>query len=172
MDTVILTDEHGTEMGTMEKRLAHEGNGTLHKAFSIFIFRNNREELLLQKRSEQKMLFGGYWANTCCSHPRNGEELIQVAMERLQEECGFTSPLHVIGSFIYHAADPRGHGAENEYDTVLVGEVEDIVLAPNPEEIAEMKWMSVAELQKDLEQHPELYAPWLQSALALIPLAS
>ena len=42
--------------------------GTLHRAFSVFLFdKDNR--LLLQQRSEEKITFPSFWANTCCSHP-------------------------------------------------------------------------------------------------------
>ena len=38
----------------------------LHRAFSLFVF-NNRDELLLQQRSDTKITFPSLW--TCCSHP-------------------------------------------------------------------------------------------------------
>lgn len=54
--------------------LINKENGTLlcHRAFSVFLF-NSENKLLLQKRSNEKITFPGYWANTCCSHPLNIE---------------------------------------------------------------------------------------------------
>lgn len=47
----------------------------LHRAFSVFLF-NSEGKLLLQKRSDTKITFPGYWTNTCCSHPLyNDDEL-------------------------------------------------------------------------------------------------
>jgi isopentenyl-diphosphate delta-isomerase type 1 len=37
-------------------------------SFSVFLF-NSQNELLLQKRSPQKVTFPGCITNTCCSHP-------------------------------------------------------------------------------------------------------
>ncbi len=170
MDSLIKTNENGEDLGTVEKIAAHTGNGTLHKAFSVFIFRKNRTEMLIQKRSEQKMLFGGYWANTCCSHPRSGEDMVEAAEKRLKEECGFTCPLSITGTFTYKAADPRGTGIEHEFDTVLIGEVDEVTINPDPEEIAELRWITLADLHSDLKAHPEKYAPWFPLALDLIPL--
>lgn len=171
MEYLIQTNEAGEDVGTVEKIAAHTGEGTLHKAFSVFIFRKNRTEMLIQKRADSKMLFGGYWANTCCSHPRVGEDLVEAAEKRLQEECGFRCPLSIVDSFIYKAPEPRGTGVEHEYDTVLIGEVEgDIALQPDPNEIAELQWMPLAEVKKDLIKDPEKYAPWFPLALDLIPL--
>lgn len=39
-----------------------------HWAFSVFLF-NSKLELLLQKRSKDKITFPNLWTNTCCSHP-------------------------------------------------------------------------------------------------------
>lgn len=39
-----------------------------HRAFSIFFF-NEKNQLLMQKRSVEKKTFPLCWTNTCCSHP-------------------------------------------------------------------------------------------------------
>lgn len=166
MATVILCDSNGQPTGEMDKLQAHQDDGHLHLAFSIFIFRNNRSELLLQKRAASKPLFGGLWANTCCSHPQGGD-LVKEAEQRLQEECGFTYQLTVGESFVYQAKDPAESSSEYEYDTVLVADVDDIDFQPNPAEVAEMKWLSVARIKEDTIVHHEAYAPWLPLALPL-----
>ena len=68
------------EIGARSKSECHEGRGTLHRAFSIFVF-NDANELLLQQRSAGKPLWPNYWSNTCCSHPRVGETM-EVAVAR------------------------------------------------------------------------------------------
>lgn len=169
MKTVVLTDENGQNLGLCEIIDAHTNGGKLHKAFSIFVWNTGRTKLLIQRRAASKMLFGGLWANTCCSHPREEKSLEEEAMQRLQEECGFTCPLSVANSFVYKADDPSGSGTEYEYDTVLEGEVdESIILNPNPEEVAELKWIDLGELALTMEQNPDSFAPWFYDALDLI----
>jgi isopentenyl-diphosphate delta-isomerase len=34
----VLVDEHDNDLGTMEKMAAHVDGGTLHRAFSVFLF--------------------------------------------------------------------------------------------------------------------------------------
>jgi len=168
---VILTDEHGNTVGREEIVAAHKGKGKLHKAFSGFVFQDNRSKLLIQKRSKDKTLFPLLWANTCCSHPREGENIVLAGERRLQEECGFTCPLQVHSSFVYRAIDPEGKGVEHEYDTILIGDVEGEVAFltdPNPHEVEEIKCINVAELQEDMRQSPEKYAPWFPIALKRI----
>jgi isopentenyl-diphosphate delta-isomerase len=169
MKHVVLCDEHGNSSGTMEIVAAHQGEGTLHRAFSVFVFRNGGSELLLQQRSAAKPLFPLLWANTCCSHPQQDEGIAESAEKRLQEEMGFTCPLKEIASFVYQARDPSGKGAEHEYDTVLMGMApDDVAIEPDPAEVADWRWVNLEELQIELDETPELFAPWFPEAVSLI----
>ena len=44
---------------------------------------------------------------------------------------------------------------------VFTGVYEDSV-KPNPEEVAEYKWIDIQELEKDLQENPKLYTPWFK----------
>jgi isopentenyl-diphosphate delta-isomerase len=125
--------------------------------------------VLLQQRSRHKKLFALRWANACCSHPSPAEgHLHEAAERRLREELGFSVPLREAGSFVYRAKDPDGDLSEYEHDTVLVGAADDDVsLAPDPAEIADWRWISVAGLQRDLCENGDRYAPWLADALRI-----
>lgn len=169
MREVILTDETGADLGTMEIVAAHSGEGKMHKAFSIFIFTPDGKKLFIQKRSEKKMLWPLKWANSCCSHPRREQETVERAQERLMEECGFTCPLSVCGTFSYRKEDPDGRGTEHEFDTLLIGTAEETTdVNPNPDEVADYKWIELDELERDFKDHPEIYAYWFPHALAVV----
>lgn len=169
MNMVILTNEQGETLDTADKLEAHKNGGKLHKAFSVFVFTPDYKKVLIQKRSNKKLLFAGIWANTCCSHPKEEKPIEQEAQERLMEECGFSCPLKVITSFTYKADDPQGNGTEWEYDTVLIGEADESTpLDPDPEEIAELKWIEIDTLRDDMKKNPGAYAPWLHKAVPLI----
>ncbi|MDP7477119.1 MAG: isopentenyl-diphosphate Delta-isomerase [Candidatus Peribacteraceae bacterium] len=169
MKSVILTNEQGESLGKSEIIEAHVDGGKLHKAFSVFIFTPDRKKILLQRRASGKMLFPGFWANTCCSHPKEKFPIEIEASDRLMEECGFRAGLTVVDSFIYKADDPEGRGTEYEYDTVLTGEVEESTeLDPDPNEIMDMKWIEVDELKLDMSENPEDYAPWFGEGLEMI----
>ncbi len=169
MKSVILTNESGENLGTKEIIAAHTDGGALHQAFSILVFNPDHTQILIQKRAAMKMLFAGYWANTCCSHPMGKASIEEEAQQRLMEECGFTCPLAVHSSFVYKADDPRGNGTEYEYDTILVGEVaEDIEMNPDPSEIEEIKWVTLDELQNDMKENAEVYAPWFHRVMEIL----
>lgn len=168
---VVLVDEQDQAIGTAEKLEAHEKN-LLHRAFSIFIFRNHPDTqqplLLLQQRALSKYHSPGLWTNTCCSHPRPNESILDAATRRLQEEFGFQAPLKNIGRFHYNAHFPNGL-AENEIDHVLIGSIgPETIIAPNPEEIHAYRWISLEDLQKELAAEPARFTPWLKQAVELI----
>lgn len=160
-DYVILVDEHDHEVGFMEKMRAH-CEGKLHRAFSIFIF-NDRDELLLQQRALTKYHSAGLWANTCCSHPRPNESVKDAANRRLFEEMGMACDLIIKTSFIYKTPFQNGL-TEHELDYVLIGN-SNLNPVINKEEVENYKWLSVSEIKKDIECHPEIYTSWFKIAI-------
>ena len=75
-EQLILVDSDDNEIGYSSKSDCHKGLGILHRAFSVFLF-DSSGELLLQKRSAKKELWGQYWSNSCCSHPADNCVFIQ-----------------------------------------------------------------------------------------------
>lgn len=159
---VILVNEQDAETGVMEKMQAHR-EGLLHRAFSVLIY-NHKHELLLQRRAAGKYHSPGLWTNTCCSHPRPGEEIREAARRRLMEEMGIGTPLKVTGSFIYRHTFDNGL-TEYEYDHVLEG-ISDTDPVMNPEEADDFRWISVEDLIDAVDTNPELYTYWLQQLIA------
>lgn len=165
---VVLVDENDQEIGTAEKLSAHEKN-LRHRAFSIFIFRQNNElELLLQQRALGKYHSPGLWTNTCCSHPRSGEEVIAAGSRRLKEEMGITAELKDLGWFHYIAHFPNGL-TENEIDHVLIGMIStNTKINPDPNEANAYRWITLPDLERELADKPEQFTPWLSKALAVV----
>ena len=89
-EMIILVDENDTAIGTVGKTEAHL-QGLLHRAISVFIF-NEKGELLLQKRSDNKYHSANLWTNTCCSHPSPGETTLNAAARRLDQEMKIVTP--------------------------------------------------------------------------------
>lgn len=98
-EILILVNEEDNIIGTEEKLKAHI-DGLLHRAFSVMIF-NNKGQLLIQKRAKNKYHSAGLWANSCCGHPRLGEDNTEAAQRRLQEELGFSCDLVKISELKY-----------------------------------------------------------------------
>lgn len=161
MDKLILVDEKDRKVGVEDKLQAHK-TGALHRAFSVYIF-NSENELLVQKRADGKYHNPGMWSNTCCSHPKPGEDVEEAAKRRLDEEMGFKTDLEKLDEFIYSADFDNGL-MENEYLHVYRGEYEGEV-QPYPLEVSDYKWMSLDALEKDINENPEDYTYWFRYTL-------
>jgi isopentenyl-diphosphate delta-isomerase len=158
-EELVLVDADDRVRGYASKAACHDGQGDLHRAFSLFVF-NAEGELLLQQRSAGKRLWPGYWANSCCSHPRRGESLDEATQRRLLQELGMRCALRYLFKFEYHA-DYRGLGAEHELCSVYVGQTAAPVQA-NRSEVAAWRFVSPAALDAEMAAHPERFTPWLK----------
>lgn len=143
----------------MEKISAHRDGGSLHRAISVLLF-DSEGRILIQKRAADKYHFGGYWANTCCSHPAPGEAPLEAALRTLQREMGMGAELDQVGEFVYRATDAESGLTEWEYDHVFFGKSQ-AAPAPNPNEVSEIAWLTPSELQKLIDEKREEVSPWL-----------
>lgn len=160
-EQIILVDEHDNPIGQGEKLEVHK-KGLLHRAFSIFVF-NDKRELLLQRRAKVKYHSGGLWSNTCCGHPRPGEPTKAAAERRLNEEFGFSCDLKEIGTLTYQTPFENGL-SEHEFLYVFTGIFEGLP-QPNPQEMDEFRWTTLAEVKKDAELNPDSYTYWFKVML-------
>ena len=163
-DQLVLVDEQDRPVGTCEKMEAHQ-KGLLHRAFSVFLF-DRAGRMLLQQRALHKYHSGGLWTNACCSHPFPGEEVLAAATRRLQEEMGLTAPVTKPFDFIYRAELDNGL-TENEFDHVFVGIYEGDV-TPNPQEVMDYCYLSLPEIEKQLDVRSERYTVWFKMAFPRI----
>jgi isopentenyl-diphosphate delta-isomerase len=161
---IISVDKDDKEIEPIEKMEAHT-KGILHRAFSIFVF-NSNNQLLLQKRHSTKYHSAGLWTNTCCSHPRYGEELEAAIYRRLKEEMGFTCELKEIFSFSYKV-EFQNNLIENEFDHVFIGTFDGEVV-PDENEVEAYKWVDISEVKADLLKNPDSYTFWFKSLLSRV----
>jgi len=158
-EQLILVDAADREIGHDSKAACHDGHGILHRAFSLFVF-NEGGELLLQQRSRSKRLWPGYWSNSCCSHPRHGEDMAQATQRRLQQEMGMRCALRFLFKFEYQA-DYGGFGAEHELCWVFVGRTGMPVRA-NATEVEAWRFVPPEQLDAEIATHPGRFTPWLK----------
>lgn len=157
-DQVILVDDRDRAIGAAPKLAAHR-EGLLHRAVSVQL-RDHTGRLLLQKRHIGKYHSGGLWSNTCCSHPRPGEDTAAAAQRRLLEEMGIACPLIPLFTTSYRAVVDNGM-IENEvvhcFGGRYAGEVR-----PDPREAEDHGWMNREDLRQDVRETPEKYSAWFR----------
>ncbi len=178
-EALILVDEQDRPLGRASKVKAHRHAGAYHRAFSVMLF-DEQDRLLLQRRADDKITFPGIWANTCCSHPldvpeerdeTDGIGVRRAAVRKLEQELGIKAvgvdDLTYVGRFRYQARQDETW-IEREVDHLLVGRVNNLTVNPNPNEVAEVRWVSRDELEAMLiEEDPEHpVAPWFRCIAA------
>ena len=131
--------------------LGHDGEGGL--------------ELLLAQRAAGKYHSAGLWANSCCSHPRADEELMDAARRRVREELGCeVAGLREVAAFVYRAPFAGGI-CEHEYDHVLIGHASGEI-SPDPSEASAVQWVGANQLAVELTEAPERFAAWAPMVLS------
>lgn len=158
-DMLILVDPMDQALGVLNKHACHSGEGVLHRAFSAFVF-DPEGNLLLQKRSQQKRLWPGYWSNSCCSHPIAGEKLHAAVTRRVEEELGLRVTPKFLYKFIYHASYGEV-GSEHELCHVFLAESAQQPMV-NCNEVADWRWVSAQALSREMQESPDAFTPWLK----------
>ena len=164
-ELVVIVDSSDTGVGVLGKIEAHR-RGTLHRAFSVLVS-DSDGRLLLQKRALSKYHSGGLWTNTCCGHPRPGEQVSAAAARRLMEEMGIDCKLTPLFCTSYRAAVSNGL-VENEFVHVFGGWFDGV---PKPDlcEVEEWRWEGLAAITVDIAQHPECYSVWFRRYVTEFP---
>ena len=158
-ERLIVVNENDDVIDFLPRSQCHAGEGILHRAFSIHIF-NDRNQILLQQRSEHKQLWPFHWSNSCCSHPRVGETTVDAAQRRLREELGISVPLQYLYNFIYQARFVD-EGSENELCSVYIGRSNGPVII-DESEIATWRFIDIRNLESELNDHPGRFTPWFK----------
>lgn len=158
-EPLVLVNDDDETLGTLAKSACHDGDGILHRAFSLFVF-NANGETLLQRRHASKRLWPGYWANSCCSHPRHGEDMAAAVERRAWDELGLRVQPEFLFKFQYRASF-ENLGTEFELCWVFVSR-EGGQPRVNTAEVAEWRWVKPDDLDREIDNAPEVFTPWLK----------
>eukprot|EP01080_Neovahlkampfia_damariscottae_P004122 gene4122-7408_t len=176
----ILVDEQDKIIGKETKKFCHLNENlknNLHRAFSVFLF-NEKNELLLQQRSEKKITFPLYWTNTCCSHPIYNEEIETKGIEgakyaarrKLEHELGiprnhFQNENFEFLTKILYQSKYNDKWGEYELDYIFIVKLSnenDFKLQVCPEEVKAVEFVNKTKLKEILKNESLLKTPWFR----------
>ena len=168
VESVVLLDEEGRAIGTVDKRAVHHRTTPLHLAFSCYLF-DDAGSVLVTRRALHKPTFPGEWTNSCCGHPAPGEPIEDAVRRRVRQELGVeVEGLRLLlPRFRYRAVMPDGT-VENEMCPVFVGTTSTPVDA-DPGEVASAVWEPWAGFRSAVLDGSREISPWCRDQVALLP---
>lgn len=147
-----------------DKIEAHR-RGLRHRAVSVFLIRAG--EVLIQRRAMGKYHTPGLWANSCCTHPHWGETGADCAVRRLRQELGVSGVLPMPAEELEYRADVGGGMVEHEVVEIFTAVApEGLGLLPDPAEVMEVRWVTLAALEAEIAAEPARFTPWLRIYLS------
>lgn len=170
-DRVVLVDARGRPCGTADREAVHSRTTPRHLAFSCWVV-DPTGRILLTRRSLAKRSWAGVWTNSCCGHPRPGEELERAVRRRVAEELGIelVELRCVLPDFAYRAVDVSGV-VENELCPVFVGTTAGTDVTPDHDEVAEWTWQPPDRVRAAMAAAPYAFSPWSQLQLPQFEVA-
>lgn len=155
-----VLDDNFEETGMTRERTAVHETGTCHKTSHVWVYRKKTSgfDVLLQKRSENKDSFPGYYDISSAGHIRAGDEYLESALRELEEElgiCARSNELKMVG--VHNGmSEMEFYGRKfinNEHSMVYVYDGTDIDISSlklQKEEVESVKWIDYEVGKKSL----------------------
>lgn len=155
MEYIDVLDENGNLTGKTKLKDEAHRDGIWHGASHVWIV-NPEGQLLVQKRSVNKISHPNKWDISAAGHIEAGEKPIDAAIRETEEELGlkFTpDALEHLFDYKQQCVLNNGTFINNEYDSVYLVEIDVNLekLKLQEEEISKIKLISQNELKEVLE---------------------
>lgn len=148
-DLLPVVDGNDVVVGSAPRAEVH-ARRLLHRAVHIVIV-NERDEVLLQKRSAAKDLFPGWWDISVGGHVDAGEDYADAVVRELREEMGISAPVREVA--IMSPSETTGWEFQRIYECRYDGD-----LAPSSDEIDELRWARLDQIRSEMQPNPDI--PW------------
>ena len=156
MESIDIVNPDGSSTGKAKPRKQIHIDGDWHRTVHVWIM-NNNEEMLLQRRAQDKDSHPGMWDVSCAGHICTGDTSRQTAVKELSEELG----LDVVADrlrylFTYPSFFILKNGAYIDRELIdvymLIRDILPQEMKLQPEEVAAVKFMSLEKLRAKIEQ--------------------
>ena len=166
MELFDIIDENGNPTGKIVERSIAHAEGIPHRTAHIWIIRrrNEKTEILLQKRSRNKDSFPGKFDTSSAGHIQAGDEPLESALRELGEELGIkaeASDLDFAGTFRIQY-EKEFHGRmfrDNEVAFVFVyqKQVDIADLTIQKEELDGVCWFDLEDTYEACKNHDQKF---------------
>ena len=137
-----LVDADNTVIGTVARSRVHGEPALRHRAVHVLVY-DDRDRLLLQKRSSAKQIQPGKWDTSVGGHLAAGESYLAAAVREAAEELGLAidaAALAPVHEYVWRSAVETEHVASYRIENGGP-------FRPHPEEVDEVRFWSPEELR-------------------------
>jgi isopentenyl-diphosphate Delta-isomerase len=149
---VIVVDEHDHQIGLA--MLAEVwSQGLYHRTVRIMA-EDSQGRVLLQKRSDNMVIFPGCWDNSAAGHVDEGMTYHDAALQEVAEELGVSCEgLAEMGHYL--SRDVYQGKIMNQFSKVYRLRFTGIPNTDDEHEVADFAWVTVEDAKKMAREHPE-----------------
>lgn len=174
MEKIDVLNENGEKTGEVVSREEVHRLGLWHRCVHIWIV-NSKKEILLQKRSAQKIMSPNKWTTATSGHLSAGDSSTQGAIRELSEEIG----LHAKEEELQYLFTVK-ENTVNDAKHVLDHEIIDVYLMKKDlaieelklqeEEVSEVKWFSYDAFQEMVLEENENLVPHREMQMKILEI--
>ena len=173
MEYIDVVDKDTWENTGISKPISEiHKNGDWHNTIHAWLI-NSKNEILIQRRSRDKVNFPNCWDVTVGGHISSGENTINGAIREIKEEVGVDvapDELEMIGKTSHEVVLANGTYLDNEKVTVYVvkNNFDISQFKIQEEEVEEVRWISALEFKKWVKEKRDNLTPnWEEYAILL-----
>lgn len=141
-----VVTEDGIPTGVILPRGEIHDKNLLHNEIVVFVI-NDKNQLLLQKRSAKKKSHPNCWASSCAGHVDVSETLEDAALRELSEELGISVKKEELKILLYKALvlrEKRDSTVRTWYYIKTDLDIPDFTI--QTEKLSEIRWFSLDEV--------------------------
>jgi isopentenyldiphosphate isomerase len=149
---VIVVDKEDKQRGLAMLAEVWE-KGLYHRVVRIMV-EDGKGNVLLQKRSNNMVIFPNCWDNSAAGHVDEGMTYHAAALQEVAEELGIAPVgLAEIGYFL--SEDTYGDKVMHQFNKVYRLRFEGVVTTKDEHEVSGFQWFSLTQAKQLATEHPD-----------------
>jgi len=146
-ELLTQVDENNTIIGGISRGIAHNTPGIFYRTIYILVF-NDKNQVLLQKRSSTKDLYPSCWDLSVGGHVNLGDSYLETAIREIKEEVSIYATkddLFFKGEVLVKLPSSGEYFYVYEYKLKPTDKI-----TASIEEINQIQWMSIDDIKKSM----------------------
>lgn len=158
-ELIDIVDKNNNLTGVQKNKSEAHKYGLLHRSAHVWVY-NSKGEILIQLRAKNKLLFPNAWDITAAGHVGAGEKTIDAGIRELKEELGIEVKESDLDFLETHKEEIVYNDIlNNEFYSIYITklDIDPKNLTLQKEEVADVKFIELNELERDLKLNPKKY---------------